>query len=161
MAEGCEVIYEFFASYEPKPDWRSAGIMFATKCKFSHVGIIENGSKIFHATRFGFGEETVEEFELTHKYAHRWELHVPDPIFASGWLRGNVGKDYSESQFVGFLFKIPFIRKLFSDGRSELICSEAAIRFGIECCGLRFDGNPDFVSPEESVEIMKQIQRVK
>lgn len=155
--------YEVFASFEPNPDFKSGTIMKATNCSFSHVGIIENGDLIFEAHGGGFRSISMEEFMVNHAFAHRFELNVLDPEFAAGWLRGNVGKDYSESQFVGFLLKhfkengfTRWIYELVGDGNSELICSEAVVRFGLECCGLEFDGDPDFVSPEESIEIMRK-----
>jgi hypothetical protein len=106
--------YELFASYEINPDFKSKSIMKATNCSFSHVGIIENDEMIFQATSKGFHSIRFDEFMPGNGLAHRFELKVLNIDFAAGWLRGNVGKDYSESQFLGFLFKIPWVRRLVS-----------------------------------------------
>lgn len=156
--------YEFFASFEIEPDLKSAAIMKATDCEFSHVGIIEDGRCIFQATGIGFHSCLVEEFEKGHGFAHRFEIAVIDPEFAAGWLRGNLGKDYSESQLLGFALRKlkasrfgKYLLKFLGDGRRELICSESVVRFAIECCGLSFGGDPDYVTPQESVEIMRGV----
>ncbi len=168
--------FEFFASYEPKPDWKSGGIMLATGCKFSHVGIIVNEEHIYHATGIGFNEEHIDEFLLTHQFAHRFELMLKDDTpfghgRALGWLQGNIGKDYSETQFLGFgaefverylpAFLVNKIKSLVTDGMRELVCSESVVRFGLEHCGLVLeDGhNPDFDTPEESVTIMQAVKK--
>lgn len=168
--------FEFFASYEPDPDWKSAGIMLATQCKFSHVGIIVDGQWIYHATGEGFNKEAVDEFLITHRFMHKWELVIKDDTpfghgRALGWLQGNLGKDYSETQFIGFGAQIlqrflPDVlvnkfKAMVSDGARELVCSESAVRFGLEHCPLILeDGhNPDFDSPENAVEIMKAVRK--
>lgn len=161
--------YEVFASYEYIPDLKSGTIMKMTNCKFSHVGIIENGEHIFHATGEGFHQEELHKFCLVHGFSHRFPVYVPDPDFAAGWLRGNVGKDYSESQLIGIgigmLSKIlpdkliKFMKAKLGDGKRELVCHESVLRFGLECCELPYTGDPDYETPESAIEIMQAVRR--
>lgn len=152
--------YEFFASYEYAPDLKSGTIMKVAHSKFSHVGIIENGKTVFHATGEGFNEVPLQKFCLEHGFEHRFPLYVTDPAGAAGWLRGNIGKDYSESQLIGYALKwFPFLKRWLGDGKRELICTEATLRFGIEYCEIKCSIDPDFAGLDEAVEIMKQAER--
>lgn len=151
-----------FGSVELEPDFLSKSIMQKIGADFSHVGIIEVGhddiERIFHATGEGFNQKLVSEFLIDHVFIHKIEVPVENPGFASGWLRGNIGKDYSESQFAGFI-KERF-KKLVSDGKRELICSEATTRFLMECSTLQYDENPDFVDPKQAIELAKKVGMV-
>lgn len=155
-------MFEFFASQEKEPDFKSKAIMLATGWHCSHVGVIYNRNTIWHAVGEGFQRlegAAFDAFMHEHNLPYRWELPVRDINYARGFCRGNEGKDYSETQFAGFAHK--GLQQIAHDGERELICSEFVIRFAMEpeILGLSFDKDPDFVDPRSCTEIMKQYQR--
>lgn len=149
--------FEFFAAQEKNPDLKSRAIMAAIGWDCSHVGVIWNGNTVWHATGEGFNRlqgEKFDEFIQLHNLPHRFDLPVRNLDYARGYCRGNEGKDYSETQFAGFLS--PALQKMAHDGERELICSEFVIRFAMdpEICGLAFDQDPDFVDPKRCTKII-------
>jgi hypothetical protein len=154
------MLWEFFASQEKNPDFKSRAIMQATGWDCSHVGIIYGGFKIWHATGIGLHSlegEKFDEFMRLHNLPHRFALPVRNSDYARGYCRGNEGKDYSESQLVGF--KVPGLRDGLGDGEAELICSEFVIRFANEfdILNLHCDLDPDFIDPKTCMEIMRKL----
>jgi hypothetical protein len=155
--------YYAFASVELEPDFLSRSIMQALDCKWSHNGIIycvddNDSGTIVHSIGKGVCEEPVREFLISHKFVHFINVTslINDHGFAKGWLKGSIGKDYSESQYLGFLF--PRIKKLVSDGKAEMICSEFAARFMCECTSFKgFDeANCDFIDPKIFIETLRK-----
>lgn len=130
---------------------------------YSHVGHIidfENDSKpnlIYHATgKKGFHEELELSFLQTHFYRHKFDitpfLRVHPERFL-GFLEGNLGKDYSESQFVGFIPVIgKWLQKFVDDNDSELICSEITSLSCTKYTSLPISGNADFNNPKQFID---------
>ena len=147
-----------FSSIETEPDFVSRAIMKKLKCDYSHIGVAFNGSSLYHATGKGVHLLTRGEFLKDHKMVHEIPItkFVHNFSYARGWCEGNVGKDYSESQFIGFMF--PALKKFFGDGRKEVICSEFVARFIDECTEIDiFDEiDCDYVSPKELIEMLSE-----
>lgn len=148
--------FEFFSSRETDPDWQSKAIMKNLDCDYSHVGIIKNGVDIYHSTGEGVNKKDLDDFLKDHVFIHRVDIteYVINHDYAEGWLDGNIGKDYSESQYLGFINKK--WRRICSDGKSEMICSEFNARFTDETTSIPiFDTvNCDFVKPTEYIKGM-------
>ena len=153
------MVFEVFCSAETKPDWQPRAIMKVLKCNYSHVGFLVNGVQIFHSTGEGVNEKYVDSFLTDHVFIERLDItkYVINPQFFLGWLKGNIGKDYSESQYLGFINKN--WRKISSDGRSEMICSEFGARGIDECTVIPiFDNvNCDFVDPVVFMTVLRKI----
>lgn len=149
--------FSVFTSAEIKPDYKSAAIMWFTKAPYSHAGILVDNT-IFHATRIGVHETPYDEFLKTHTIPYLFGVtsFIPNPNQAYGWCKGNVGKDYSESELWAIVLK-PLRRfKFFADGKSEMICSEFAARFLNECSTVPVfqKADIDFISPVDFTDAM-------
>jgi hypothetical protein len=151
-----------FAGAEVEPDFVSKSIMKAIGTNYSHVGIIiqEEGEEYGHiidATGKGVCKSKVEDYIKDHELLEMIDItrFVLNGSNAKSWLEGNLGKDYSEGQFVGF--KIPALKKLVGDGESELICSELCARFCNKHTTIDafLETDPDFICPKTFIEGLK------
>lgn len=132
-------------SAEIKPDFVSRMIMWFTKATFSHIMIIDKG-EIVHSVGEGNSKADLNKYLETHKLqAKRIRLKKPYDYFR-GYVDGSQGKEYSESQYWGFLFKP--LRKFFRNGNEKEICSEYVARCLNHCCGYDFK-DMDFLTPKQ------------
>lgn len=152
--------FYLFSSAEIKPDWLSRKIMKYLKCDYSHIGVIvehEGHSAIYHSTGEAVNLKYMDSFMTDHILVHKIDItkHIIDLQFAHGWCEGSIGKDYSESQYLGLIF--PWLKNLSGDGRSEMICSEFGARFIDECTTIpSFDRtNCDFIDPKVCIETLQ------
>jgi hypothetical protein len=144
---------------EHTPDTFSRIIMKWLGVKYSHVAIIYNGM-VYHAIQKGV---CCEPFSEVSKVDYIFDsldvrLNVTKDYF-NGFMKGCVGRDYCETQLVGYAFSP--IKKLVSDGRREFTCSE----FGawvLECmAGYKWEENLDFVDPKEFLDKVKEVEGKK
>lgn len=154
--------FKVFVAREPGPDYKSYSIMKALGTRYSHAGVVVDDF-IFHATREGVHATHVPEFLSDHVFTHLIDVtdYVIDEDYALGWCRGNIGKDYSESQLVAMFVKPLRILGFFNDNKSEMICSEFAARFIDECTTIKvFRGvDLDFVDPKRFIETMLRFEK--
>jgi hypothetical protein len=147
---------EVFGSRETHPDIASTGIMAATGEDISHAGLIVDRTTIWHATGKGFHSVRLEDFARDHVLVYRFEVKVLDRSYAMGWLQGSHGKQYGASQYPGFL--AAGLRQIGDNDDRQLICSEAVLLFGIDCCGLTFPADADFATPLQAIKAMQTVR---
>ena len=140
---------EVAVSRERKPDILSRLIMWFTKANYSHILIIKD-SIVYHAVGSGTCSVHLTDFLKKRELVHvqKVGLSVTEDFFM-GYVTGADGKDYSESQYLGFLFRP--IRKFVRNKKERTICSEYAARILNLCCGFNFK-NTDFLSPKDVME---------
>lgn len=151
----------FYASAaEITPDFKSHGIMKFLGTNYSHVlHIIEPEAGepfLWHSTGEGVNCKLLRDFLQTHRLIHKFD--VTDRLIVSadrflGYLEGNEGKDYSETQYAGFINDV-FKRRV-GDGPSELICSEFTARSANKYTSLQIKGDEDFVTPKMFIEAIE------
>ena len=182
------VRYFIFLSREIKPDFVSGGIMAALEKDYSHAGILRcddctvDQGEIFHSTGKGFHQMSAEEFlsggrrfvklvDITHI--------VFDEAFAHGWLIGNCGTGYGNTQYVSIglaliakkLTKLlsKFVKgwtirakKFFTNGNHAEICSESVAWFIDDCTIDQFFGqaDKDLVTPIEVEDFIDYVNAV-
>jgi hypothetical protein len=144
-----------FISAEIKPDFVSRAIMWKLGCNYSHIGIglkdeMGNLHTLFHSVGEGFSEISVGDF-IAHgkRIVAVKDVPIKNADFAMGYLIGMKGKEYSESQYFGFL--IPKLQKYFDNDNRKLICSEAVALFLQEHMVGEFEKikQADFASPKD------------
>lgn len=153
----------YASSAEINPDWKSKDIMHFLGCNWSHVlHIIEpdNGEAyIWHSTGEGVNRMLLNQFLKTHVLIHKFD--VTDRITSHierflGYLEGSNGKDYSETQYAGFIPAVESIKNWFKskvdDNESELICSEFTARTANLYTNLVIKGDEDFIDPKNFIE---------
>lgn len=163
----------YFASREKQPDWKSRKIMKAISWDCSHSLLyVEEGDyrAIYHATgkhkyrdgRMAKGFHKIEgdnlaEFLETHTLHYKVELPVVNAAAGIAFCDANIGKDYSETQLVGFY--LPVLKVFLGDGEAELICSEYPIRFAMHplILNFHFAEDPDWIDPKVCTEVMYSI----
>ena len=154
-----------FASSEIDPDFVSKEIMETIGAPYSHCGVIaeeDDSETIYHATGKGFHSQDIPSFLAEGKqFVHKFEMKLTvHPEFALGYLEGNIGKEYSESQYLGFINKR--FEKLVENGAEKLICSEALTLFALKCCGLQKSNlteGTDFIDPKEAIELARLVAK--
>lgn len=147
---------------EKKPDLGSRLIMWWTKSKFSHCLIRYDHpwgkTMIFQATSEGVNVVEAEEFFKTHIAVDNIldiKLNCTPEEFV-GYVEGSCGKDYSESQYLGFLFNWKWLRDWFADGDKELVCSELVASVIQRWTHIRFDKQLDYLTPAEVLETVRK-----
>jgi hypothetical protein len=153
--------FEILAIGELEPDFVSRRIQRYLGTDYSHIGILVDGLWLYHATGIGFHMVPLAAFLPGHAIRHRfaWELDRDTTQYALGWLEGCVGCEYSQSQYLGFLF--PFLRPFVANGKSKTVCSEAGAQFMFDCLKVR---EPrlfacDWINPKDIVEICHGAKR--
>jgi len=123
---------------------------------FSHIGIIWNDITVFHATYIGYNKMNLHDFKQKNKILGRQKINVnvSDQMYALGWLNGNLGKDYSQSQFLGFMFG--WMKPLVNNNDERGICSEFVARFLQECTKIIIVRDPDFIDPKQLWDVVKR-----
>lgn len=164
--------FSIFFSAEIEPDFVSRAIMKRYNKPYSHVGVLVSlsvedqlfldlaklphpGEWIFHATGKGFHAELKDSYLAKGKtFVKLVPVRPLDEIFALGFLAGNIGKEYSSSQYLGFFSSS--LAKLVANGKEKLICSEAVFDFLTQICGMENKVNqaPDMIAPPHIEEIL-------
>lgn len=150
--------FEIFVSREKNPDFISRMIMKVTKADFSHIGVLVNGTTVIHAVGEGYLEQSAESFLVKKMFVELHEVKVVNEQYSLGWLHGNLGKDYSQSQFFGFLF--PFLRPLLDNNRTKGYCSEFMLDFAIDCLvggHTLAECDSDWYSPKQTLQKIKEL----
>ena len=148
--------FEIALAAEKKPDFFSRAIMRALGTDYSHALIIVDNSRLFHATEVGFHESPLAEFVTDHIFRHRFDIKPACERYALGWLDGCIGTEYSQSQYLGFIF--PILRPLVTNGRARTICSEAVADFIFDCVADKPSmGAADFLSPKDIFDICTKL----
>lgn len=147
--------FEVLAIGEEKPDFVSRRIQSFLGTDYSHCAILVADRWCYHATEQGFNMVPWIHVAPGHIIRHRFAFEL-DPArtqFSLGWLHASLGKEYSESQYLGFLF--PFLRRFVANDRSKTVCSEAVGQFLFDCVGVKHGSlhKCDFLSPKDVVEI--------
>ena len=156
---------ELLAIGEVKPDWASTLIQRALDTDYSHIGILINGVHLWHATEVGFHMIPWATFEPGHVVRHRFEWEVKDGTYQegliTGWLIATMGKEYSTSQYLGFIFPMLRSVKIIANGNSKLVCSEAGGQFLYDTYLLRDHrlSKCDWLDPKKIVEICYESRR--
>ena len=107
---------------EKKPDIISKIIMWVLKSTYSHVFLVHNES-IYHSVGDGVCKIKLSDYLKTHNLIKYFdvELDCSEEVFEA-FMAGEDGKDYSESQYIGFMF--PFMQSYFDNDNEKRICSE-------------------------------------
>lgn len=161
--------FKIFVCGEKDPDWVSRKIMKKLGTDYSHIGMfvtVDVFEIIYHSVGKGFSKiDDIEHYEemKTFLKEHNFQeiditKYIKNEQFALGYLEGRLGAEYSESQYLGFIFG--FMRRFVKNGRAKGICSEEAARFLVNCCNheLKFDRSKfDFVSPKDVWEKVNEI----
>jgi hypothetical protein len=138
---------------EKDPDWISRMIMKREKVPYSHIAIEFEGD-IYHAVGEGVCVDNYKEYMEAHTEQGRKvvQLKCIKATFL-GYIEGSKGKDYSETQWIGFMF--PWFRRWFDDNKSEVICSEFVARILARYTDIDFDyQNLDFLTPKQVFEMI-------
>lgn len=150
-------------SAEAKPDLVSCTIMKYLGTNYSHIGIglCDNEGHmhtIYDSVGEGFRTMTTKEFTKNGEKIIKGikYVEVVNRDRALGWLDGNIGKDYSEMQYIGFIF--PRFRKFVDNDSAKLICSEVVASFLKAHKVNGFDEiiNADFASPKDVWEALQR-----
>lgn len=115
---------------------------------------------VFHATGEGVNKQDAVEFFKHHDSGayKQIKLNCTADEFL-GYVDGSCGKDYAESQFLGFIFPYKWIQKIVGDGGKEIICSElVAMVLDKFKKQIKFDKSFEFLKPEECFKIIKEYQ---
>ncbi len=162
-----------FCSTDQIPDWLSKSRMRFQKSNYSHVGIVVvlDGEhiilfdgKVFHSTGEGMNEISCKDFihKKKKKFVELFDIteYVLNTDRALGWIEGNKGKDYSESQYVAIILSklgLGWLGKRFYDGSSELVCSEFVYLFLKENSSLEEFKNmvQDLVTPRDVIDTLR------
>ena len=138
---------------EIRPDFVSRAIMAWTGVPYSHIAICynqEGTDYLFHAYGKGVCLDRLDTYLQDHQIVGRKPVTLAcDPESFLGYVSGAVGKDYSEAQFLGFIFPYKWIMKLVGDGERELVCSELVARVLTKFSNYTFAEDLDFLDPRE------------
>lgn len=136
---------------EIDPDWATRLLMWWSKVPYSHIAIEFEGD-IYHAVGEGVSVHNYKEYMESHREMGRKRimLKCTKATFLA-YVEGAKGKDYSETQLIGFIF--PWWRRFFSDGKREVICSEFVSRILARYTDIDYTGiNLDYLTPKEAWE---------
>lgn len=150
---------EVAVAREKNPDFVSRMIMRWMGRPYSHIFIIHQ-NKLIHSTGKGVHNTWLDEFMVDHDIMIKRRVPIGSGktvAYFKGFVAGCSGKEYSESQYIGFLF--PFLRRFFRNGREKTICSEFVANVLNNCCGYDIR-NIDFVSPKDVMEYVIEIERI-
>lgn len=138
---------------ENKPDFVSRAIMAWTGAPYSHIAIcynLEGTDYLFHAYGKGVCNDRMDTYMQDHQNMGMKKIKLRcQPEEFLGYVSGAVGKDYSEAQFLGFIFPYKWILKLVGDGEKEMVCSELVSRVLAKFGGYTFAEDFDFLDPKE------------
>lgn len=138
---------------EYKPDLVSKLIQKYLKTDYSHTFFVLNDTS-FHSTGKGVHEVPLSDYLQTHVLVMEFEVesNQTESEFLS-FMAGSMGKDYGESQYIGFLF--PFLQKYLDNNNSKTICSEIVATYLADYCGYKLPKDADFMSPRDVYELLE------
>lgn len=139
---------------ELEPDLVSKGIMWWLGTNYSHVFFILN-EHIYHCDGEGVNRIKLEDYKVTHKLVSEFEveLFMTEKEFEA-YMTGANGKEYSESQYLGFLHAR--FQKWVGNGDKKMICSELVAEV-LAKYGKFFLPKPaDFMSPKDVHELLSK-----
>ena len=138
---------------ELKPDFISRSIMKFLKTDYSHVFLIHDGI-IYHSDGRGVNKIHLEYYKKTHKLVYEFplEISLTEKEFEA-YMKGAQGKEYSESQYLGFLFD--FMKKWVRNGEEKMICSELVAQVLQDFGGFTLPKEADFMSPKDVYNLLK------
>lgn len=93
------------------------------------------------------------------------EIAVTNEYLALGWLLGNMGKEYSFSQCMGFLdlHLQTNLKEIWGNGEGKGVCSELCARFGATNSTrpeLFNDVNLDYITPKEGLDLFSKLHKL-
>jgi hypothetical protein len=142
------------------PDFFSRRIQCGIGAPYSHIGILVNGSIVYHATSKGFHISSLEEVLDYGRVVIRRKVPVPvsKPCCAITWLNARIGLKYSVLQYLGFIFPVLRFIPFVNNGRRETVCSEIGADFIAECSSMKdiasmAYGDCDWVDPKRCLDI--------
>lgn len=108
-------------SKEKEPDFLSKQIMNRDKADYSHVLIIFDERKIFHAVGKGVCVEDLDEYLKDHELPEKFDIQLDvSRDYFIGFVEGAKGKEYSQSQIAA----IASGKASEINGDEKMICSE-------------------------------------
>jgi hypothetical protein len=138
---------------EIRPDLVSRAIMAWTGVPYSHIAIgysVDGEDYLFHAYGRGVCCDRMDTYMQDHQAMGRKIVKLKCSLEEfRAYVNGAVGKDYSESQFLGFIFPYKWVLKLVGDGEKELVCSELVARVLHRYAGYEFHEDMDWLDPKE------------
>lgn len=139
-------------SKEKDPDFVSQQIMKKDNTDYSHVLIIYDDSKIFHAVGEGVCTDDLCKFEDEHELPFIFEidLSVTRDYFL-GFVDGSKGKEYSQSQIAA----IASGKGGHMNGDEKMICSELVGIVLTRMAGYKIKGNQDMWRPIDCFNALK------
>lgn len=150
---------KIFVAREVEPDWVSRKIMKVIGADYSHIGIIVDDTIVFHMVGEGFSQCPLKEMESDHVLQTKDITDRIHMTYALGYLQGRLGVEYSQSQYLGFLF--PFMRRFVRNNKEKGVCSEEVARFLLVCGQEKYISgylnrfiDLDFVSPKDVWETL-------
>lgn len=145
--------YKICFTREIKPDFISRMIMKFLRSNYSHV-MLGYEDIIYHATGKGVHSQTRKEFLAQGKeVVYSFLIDLPlSPSELKSYMRGAEGKEYSNSQYLGFLF--PALQRYVANGKSKQICSELVCDVLAEFGNYEFPKMHDFMSPRDVYEFL-------
>jgi FKBP-type peptidyl-prolyl cis-trans isomerase 2 len=140
-------------SKEKDPDFMSRQIMNRDKADFSHVLIIYDEKKIFHAVGEGVCVEGLDKFLETHEIPEKFEVELKvSRDYFIGFIEGSRGKEYSQSQIAA----IATGKGEEINGDEKMICSELVGIVLTRMCGYELPGNQDSWRPIHCFNALKK-----
>ncbi len=135
-----------------KSDIVSRLIMWFLETKYSHCFFIMDGV-IYHADGKGVRNLHLADYLKTHILVHNIpvELNITDKEFLM-FMEGANRKDYSESQYLGFLFK--WLQPIVANGEKRQICSELVSLVLKKYGKYELQKPADFMSPLDVFELI-------
>lgn len=134
---------------EKEPDIISSIIQKRYDTEYSHILILfrydksDLEEKIFHAVGEGVCVEHLPSYLIDHKITHSYDVPlVTSHDFFLGYVRGSLGKDYSQAQIAAIALGAE------ADNDDErMICSELVGLVMTEQCGIHLEGDQDTWTP--------------
>lgn len=139
-------------SKEKDPDFVSQQIMNKDKTDYSHVLIIYDDSKIFHAVGEGVCTDTLCKFEDEHELPFIFEIDLlVSRDYFLGFIDGSKGKEYSQSQIAA----IASGKGGDINGDEKMICSELVGIVLTRMAGYKLKGSQDMWRPIDCFNALK------
>lgn len=142
---------------ETEPDLVSKGIMKFMGTNYSHVFFVLDDI-IYHAVGEGVTSVPLAEYLKDHIIVAEKDVDIfmTEGEFLT-YMKGANGKEYSNSQYLGFIFKP--LKRFFRNKDKKMICSELVATvlnyYGTDE-SVPYFPDPDFISPKDIyVAIMK------
>lgn len=135
-----------------KLDIVSRLIMWFLNTKYSHCFFILDGV-IYHADGKGVRHLNLDKYLETHIMLHEIpvDLDITEKEFLM-FMEGANKKDYSESQYLGFLFT--WLQPIVANGEKRQICSELVSLVLDKYGAYELPKAADFMSPRDVFELI-------